>query len=55
MIRLLLVIIYGFRYIYWAVLEFSTAMGKQLKVQGTVESATFEHGPLGLDQVRGSL
>lgn len=52
MIRLLLVIVYGFRYIYWAFLEFVSAMGKKVKAQGTVESATFEHGPLGLDQVR---
>src|SRR5947208_891532 len=40
MTRLLLVIFYSFRYIYWALIEFFTAFGKKLRVQGSVESVT---------------
>jgi hypothetical protein len=52
MIRLLLYILYGFRFIYWAFLEFFSAFGKKLKVQGSVESVTSQPGPMGLAQVR---
>ncbi len=51
MTRLLLVIFYSFRYIYWALIEFSTAFGKKLRVQGNVESTTSEPVAMGLDQI----
>src|SRR5215471_15690127 len=51
MIRLLYIIFYSFRYIYWALLEFSAIFGKRLRVQGTVESATCQSSDMGLDEV----
>ncbi len=51
MTRLLLVIFYSFRYIYWALIEFFTAFGKKLRVQGSVESVTAQPAAMGLDQV----
>jgi hypothetical protein len=49
--RLLFVLYYSFRYIYWALIEFFTAFGKKLRVQANVESVTSEPAALGLDQV----
>jgi len=51
MTRLLLVIFYSFRYVYWALIEFFTVFGKKLRVQGSVESVTSQPAAMGLDQV----
>ncbi|HTC92178.1 MAG TPA: DUF3592 domain-containing protein [Terriglobales bacterium] len=51
MTRLLYLVFYSYRYIYWALIEFSAIFGKSLRVPGTVELANAQSCDMGLDRI----